>query len=178
MIGNGHMILDRDDGEEIESYDVIVRMNGGSPKGKEKHVGTRTDILGITVPPKMPVYLKEFNPTYTIWLCLNLGTKIPESIQDHVYSLEYSIHYWPLCHRLGNSCPSTGMQLLDMLVRNTNFKNIKLFGYDFCKTHSWYAKPGPGARDLGGKWPAVHEHEKRYAEKLIIDFPNIEVVRY
>lgn len=178
LIGNGSMTFNKLNGMEIDTHDIVVRMNRGTPKGKGKWLGSRTDILGVTTMPSKEEMLVDFNPTYFIWLCLNLGTKIPDYIDNQTYSIEYSKYYWPLCGRLGNSCPSTGMQLFELFARYLDCKSITLYGYDFCKTSSWYAKDPnrPGARDLGGGWPAVHAHELAYAEKLMKEFNHIRLV--
>ena len=43
VIGNGGTLLAYDLGEEIDSADVIIRLNAGPIKGFEKKVGSRTD---------------------------------------------------------------------------------------------------------------------------------------
>lgn len=180
LVGNGHMMLDNNHGEEIDLYDIVIRCNKGFPKGKEKHLGTKTDILGITTPPAPDIILKEFAPKYIIWLCLGLGIKIPDSLESITYSLEYGVYYWPLCSRLRNNNPSTGIQLLELIGRHCKPSKMTLYGFDFGLTSSWYASDplAKSAHDLGGKSPAIYEHEKQYAESMVKEFPVINIIEY
>jgi hypothetical protein len=47
VIGNSRDLLDRDDGERIDSFDRIVRMNSFKLNGFETQVGSRIDIVCI-----------------------------------------------------------------------------------------------------------------------------------
>lgn len=44
IVGNGSSLLNKEDGNKIDSFDTVVRFNSYKIKGFEKHVGTKTDI--------------------------------------------------------------------------------------------------------------------------------------
>lgn len=44
LVGNSIMALQREQGELIDSYDIVVRFGKGVPEGKEKYIGAKTDI--------------------------------------------------------------------------------------------------------------------------------------
>jgi hypothetical protein len=48
LVGNGPSVLNKDNAELIDSYDVVVRFNWFHIKGFEKQVGTKTDIWFTT----------------------------------------------------------------------------------------------------------------------------------
>lgn len=44
MVGNGGTLLLYELGHEIDSHDVVLRLNSGPVSGFVKHVGKKTDI--------------------------------------------------------------------------------------------------------------------------------------
>ena len=48
IIGNSPSILNKERGDLIESFDIIIRINKCATKGFEKYIGNRTDIWATT----------------------------------------------------------------------------------------------------------------------------------
>ncbi len=47
VIGNSRDLLDKEDGEKIDQFDRIIRLNSFKLEGCEKHVGSRIDIVSM-----------------------------------------------------------------------------------------------------------------------------------
>jgi hypothetical protein len=53
VIGNSRDLVDRDDGEKIDAYDRIVRINSFRLSGHSRQVGSRIDIVCICLSPEL-----------------------------------------------------------------------------------------------------------------------------
>ena len=49
IVGNAPTILDYENGDLIDSYDVVVRFNRATTEGLEAKIGGRTDVLVVNV---------------------------------------------------------------------------------------------------------------------------------
>lgn len=53
VLGNGACLLSREDGAEIDGYDLVVRLNGAETDGFEAHVGARTSMRLYNHTPRL-----------------------------------------------------------------------------------------------------------------------------
>jgi hypothetical protein len=65
LLGNSNSILKYP--KNIDFYDIICRINRGSPIGREQYIGTRTDILFLATKMEEGIINSIFKPRYVIW---------------------------------------------------------------------------------------------------------------
>jgi len=151
LLGNAKSILNKE--KDFNNYQVIIRMNNGHPEGKEKFIGSRTDILVLSTLLSEET-IKEFNAKYVFWAT-------PKNRDNTKYDFYYDLVEWGnLFKKLRNNRPSTGCMIFDYLVNNVNFELLDLYGFDFWSTPTWYTN---------SIYTAQHspEKEKDYVMKQI-----------
>jgi hypothetical protein len=159
LFGNAKSVLSTE--KEIDTqYDIICRTNKGFSQGQEKYIGTRTDVLFLSIPLTDKELLK-FNPNYLVW-CTPKHNKMTSYLKEN--ALFYNEKDWKLLNdKLGHR-PSTGMMAIDLLsCLSSSWKSLTLYGFDHWKTETWY---------LNRIVPCHHnpEAEKKYIEELIKAF--------
>lgn len=133
LIGNAKSLFNFRYGTEIDSFDIVCRLNRGVLIKHPESQGTRTDVWGIGVPKfvddivdniiyKKLIHLsfksrKEIHPKVDFYLPLEL-----------VNSLQQKINH---------TKPSTGLAMLYYLDY-CDPKSITLYGFDWKKTPTWY----------------------------------------
>jgi len=126
LIGSASSVFDRE--RDIDSkYDVIVRLNRGVPTGKEKFIGSRTDVLFLScnITEEM---LREFNSD-----CVILASPKRWDADKN----NFPITYWSTLFYLLNARPSTGIMAFYFLI-HMHIKSLGFIGFDFMNTPSWY----------------------------------------
>jgi hypothetical protein len=159
LFGNAKNVLLTEKEIDIK-YDIICRMNEGFPNGKEKYIGTRTDILFISTPLSEDQILK-YRASYLIW-CTPKYEKMTNYIR--VNALIYAKADWQILHdKLGHR-PSTGMMAINILLNISNlWTTLTLYGFDHWKTETWYTNRIA---------PCHHnpEAEKQYLDEIMTNF--------
>ncbi len=154
LFGNAQSVLNEP--KEIDTkYDIICRTNSGLPKNNVKFIGSRTDILFLSIPISEST-LKKLNPKFIIW-CTPKQYQITEWIKEN--ALMYSNLDWTKLLNILKHRPSTGIMALDILL-HTKFKTITLYGFDHWQTGTWYNN----RRHLAQHSP---EAEEKYIQELI-----------
>jgi len=166
LFGNAKSVLSTE--KEIDTqYNIICRMNKGFSQGKEKYIGTRTDILFISI-PLTEEQINKFNPSYLVW-CTPKHTKMTNYIKQH--ALIYSEKDWQILKDKLGYRPSTGMMAIDILLNLSGlWTTLTLYGFDHWKTETWYTNYIA---------PCHHspEAEKKYIEELIKQFHNERIIK-
>ena len=67
IVGNANSIFNKP--RDIDKHEVIIRLNLGSPKGKEHYIGKRTDVLALSMDLKRNEVTKKFNNPKFIFYC-------------------------------------------------------------------------------------------------------------
>ena len=154
VIGNAQSILEHQYGSDIDSHDVVIRLNLGSIVDQVSQ-GSRTDILGFSFPQVTSSWVEQnLGRPKLIWLT-------PKNRDNSAYfdSFKQNIYYYPisrwekLSKAIKNGRPSSGLMMID-LVQIMQPKEINLFGFDFKKTKTYYLKNdhvGPHSWDLEEK---------------------------
>lgn len=138
VVGNAKTALLNTHGNLIDQHDVVVRFNRGIPRSsvQYKHLGRKTTILA------------GFRFSRDQW---RLNGK-PTIFYRGPWSRDYVPHRrWPgvvewRAEQGREDCisaytkkgPSNGVMLLEVLVNLFEPKLIRMFGFDFFKTLSWY----------------------------------------
>ena len=161
LLGNAESILNRE--KDIDGYDVVCRCNRGFPWGKEKFLGTRTDVLFTS----HDISYKDFSmldPSYVVW-CTPNQAKLSKEFKAEIDEY-FSLDEWLNLERQLQARPSTGMMAITWLVTQTEFAHLSIYGFDFWKTNTWWApRTAPT--------PHKASSEKELVEWLIEDHERI-----
>ncbi len=159
LFGNAKSVLNKK--RQIDNkFDIICRINAGIPKDKEQYIGSRTDILFLSLDLSEKDIL-AFN-TGTIIICS------PLIFLDYI-NCRYSYSAWCELYSKLSSRPSTGLMAFDYILQR-NFKTLTLLGFDFWQTSNWYtnnihiAKHNPKAERL-----YIEQKIEEYKDKIILE---------
>ena len=147
LIGNANSILSKK--KRINRFDVICRMNRGSPRGKESYVGSRTDILFLSTGMHGENIQHSFDPQFVVWMtaCHRLAT--PWVLKNAVQNPKRD---WQRLYKKLEINPTTGLLALSFILKRMNFKSLTIYGFDFFKTRTWYnTKIDSGQKHSGKK---------------------------
>jgi hypothetical protein len=164
LLGNARSILNNP--KDIDKYEIIIRMNRGIPKGKEKYIGSRTDVLCTST--KNTLYeIHQFNPMFIIWMTKDQNLKNP--------MIDYYIQNPPEdWQELKDSypdkyLPSTGCIVINFLLKHVEFKSLTLMGYDFFCTGTFY-------HNLKNQSWHPAEFEEYFIKDMIFPYKNVELI--
>lgn len=166
LLGNSDSILLSQ--KVYTNYDIICRINRGTPQGKEQYIGDRTDILFIAT-RLIPQLYQAFNPKYVVWTteCQYLAT---DWVKEYAYQNPPEDWRELKDKFTGDKLPSTGLVAIQFLVKRIAFKSLTILGFDFFKTGTHYHKM---------KKQPWHDGniEKSIIMDLIKNKPNIRLVQ-
>lgn len=150
IIGNSSKILDKNLGKEIDAHDIIVRMNH-APLHISKYTestGAKTNIISfgmsnLTAASKISNLIK---PEYNLFLIRCNGPVIDknEYIQfknpvhgdlDQYRELSSKFNIGKIKYK-----PSTGSVTVNYFLKNINFSQLNLYGFDFFKSSSGFKR--------------------------------------
>jgi len=154
VLGNSRSILNNK--KDIDKYEVVCRMNLGTPQGKEEFIGSRTDVLFISTRFTEELY-KKFNAKYVMWM-----TECNKLASDWIkeYAFQNPIDEWRAINSIFpiDKLPSTGLLALNFLINYIPFKSLTIYGFDCFCSGTWYHKK------TGLQW-----HSGTLEKKLILD---------
>jgi len=165
ILGNANSVLNEE--KDIDSFDIVGRMNRGTPKGKERFIGNRTDILFLSTHMSGENIQRSFDPRFTVWMtiCNRLASSwvLKNAIQNPMED-------WDALHEKLGINPTTGMMTLSFLLKHINFKSLDIYGFDFFKTKTWYnTRIDSGQKHSGKK-------EKVLFMKMIKGRKNVRIL--
>ena len=158
LFGNAESVFNKERQVNYK-YDIICRINAGFPQGKERYIGSRTDILFLSLGLSMED-LRQLNPEYLVW-CSPKREMATKHILKNSYKYDYKD--WYLLNLALKARPSTGIMAFDYILQKGEFKTLTLIGFDFWKTPNWYTNN----IHLGQHNP---EREKEYIEQKIKEY--------
>jgi hypothetical protein len=169
IIGNGPSVLDKKNRNQIESFDLIVRINNFITKGYEEYIGDRTDIL-------FTCELKEYNSIErisgfreVIVSLLNDSSLIgPEILDSEKIKICLDWDFASIVGRAigltNDEYPSTGMIAIYYMIHVRKYK-VTITGFDNFEggRSAHYFEPDRQ------NYPSRHNglKEKKYINKLI-----------
>lgn len=174
VVGNAMYLFDLNYGPEIDSHDVVVRLNRAAMLytnfNCEKSHGKRTDVWMFW---NTSEYRKHFEGKKHIkkMHMSHQGRNVSNlSMVDHVYPNSL---YTPLKKNAGkHSNPTTGLMALDY-ISNCNPKNVSVYGYDWKETPT-FTDP---ERKKDPRCPHDYPTEKAYCEKTFFSRENFVLRR-
>ena len=175
IVGNGRSLVTSEFGQEIDSHDLVIRMNLFYKLLDKKITGVKTDVwaccfnwvdMYIDEPNvdirevwvTRPVYWDNKPNARGVW-------KIPEWVHPRVtQSLTDQEHgqHQRILTAMGGSNPTTGLNTV--LMANKLFPNIvkDLYGYDFYEPAKYYYDEA----DI--EFPIFHHHKPSIEKKIIL----------
>jgi hypothetical protein len=138
LVGNATSILKAE--KDIDAFDIIGRMNRGAPRGKEKFIGSRTDILFLSTRLEVAVIAKEFKPKFVVWMTID-SWLASEWVRN--YAILNPWKDWCELYLRIDAKPTTGLMAINFLLKHVEFKDLTIYGFDFFQTPTWYnSQPG------------------------------------
>lgn len=187
LVGNAQSLTESNHGAEIDSHDVVCRINRGPDLcGSDSH-GNRTDILFFS----MPEWVSTNKDVLENVLMIHTGhCHNPSFMNDQEKKMFkptlHTDYFFPreefdsLKKQMGytrhKSWPSTGATSLHLCLRGLP-KKLALYGFDFKKTYTFYHenKTGDPATLHDRKRKHDWTLERRYVEKLIKQHSHISL---
>lgn len=133
IVGNAESIFKKN--RPIDNHEIVIRINKGSPKGHERAIGNRTDILALSLPMEEKEVLENFNPKFIVW-CTPKYTLMNEYLQK--VARIYPLQDWMKLFGKLDGRPSTGCMIASYIAPYA--KHITLYGFDFWQTKNWYTQ--------------------------------------
>lgn len=156
VVGNAESIMSLNYGKEIDSADVVVRINRGGYRFIDftKQMGNRLDVWCMQNVKQNKKFFDKPHTHKAKKMQMDTLEVSPDFINmvDHVYDTKE-------CKLLSSSLskkPSTGLRVLDYVFR-ANPKCMFVYGFDWKETFSWHEKRKCIAHNF--------EEEKKYCEK-------------
>ena len=84
LVGNSATLLDQSNGDLIDSYDGVIRFNGGNPAGHRESLGSKTDYWSFST-LREDDYIRWKIPG-AVPMCLNMRIKYPFVKEDAIYN--------------------------------------------------------------------------------------------
>ena len=165
LIGNADSVLREK--REIDSFDVIGRMNRGAPTGKEEFIGSRTDILFLSTHMSGKNIRDSFDPQHVVWMTICHRLASSWTIENAVQNPKGD---WKALYKKLSINPTTGLMSLNFILKHINFKSLVIYGFDFFATKTWYNTQIDSGQKHSG------EKEKGLFMEMIEDRPNVRFV--
>lgn len=176
IVGGASGLFESNQGDKIDSHQVVIRLNRGVLIKDEKHQGTKTDYWAYPNPTKIrdiygkfkykTIHLDKFHRDYGD---IKTDFYIPIEIIDELY--DEKIKYGKSNFKNITDRPSSGIILLYYLTK-CNTKKITLYGFDWKKTGTWY-NDGSRSRKLDHNW----ETEEKFIKHELVKKYNIKIVK-
>ncbi|WP_372840540.1 glycosyltransferase family 29 protein, partial [Phaeovulum sp.] len=127
LVGNARALANTSHGAAIEAAELVVRINSAPIVSSISH-GTRTDWLGVSVPPDQAT-LAARAPRHVLWMTRK-RKRLPYALAHRPgFYLHPKADSARLRALLG-APPTTGLMLIDLLSR-APLASLTLYGFDF-----------------------------------------------
>lgn len=141
VVGNARSLLATDFGPQIDSADVVVRINKGFVVAPAAQ-GTRTDIWTVVPDLSDAEIAEHFAPRLILFLIPKLR-HLRIYRPDHVARLAfYPWRHWFADRNHIGRRPSSGYMMISALLRRGGARSITLYGFDFGRSATFYNPEG------------------------------------
>jgi hypothetical protein len=159
LVGNGSSLKNKNKGDFIDSFDIIIRFNQFKIKGHEKDVGKKTHIIvGVKKPHNE---YKDIN---------NIIIVQPKEITKYKKIFKDKIKYigddiFNLCVKKYKN-PTSGIRAIEYFIAKNKY-DITIIGFDG-KTKHYFNNETPWASHNGSlEMRVLKEYEKKGLLKII-----------
>lgn len=182
VVGNNLTAVEREQGELIDSYDVVVRFGKGLPAGREKYLGSRTDVWVTGIFRKDMAHLvpKESIILYNNSVYFAEKAATPDYSHLSMYSLEEINELNDIYSQDNSKRLSSGAITSHWLYHQIGtFKSITFINFDFFQQTTVYYDKKQDTKNAASSWhipiavkkyidlekPEVHPAHNPLAEK-------------
>lgn len=141
IVGNARSLLDKGQGGEIDSYDLVIRLNKGFVRDGTAQ-GTRTDMVGLTPELSEAEVEAQFAPDHLLMLIPKMRHYLIFSETGVRKTLFYPFLWWLRDRNLIGRRPSSGFMAISWVLKLGTAQEVALFGFDFGKTPTFYNPDG------------------------------------
>ena len=133
VIGNAQSIFKKEYGKEIDSHDVIVRINRGLKIKDQKYQGSKTNVWMFNLYNQKlhEFYLDIDDKNY---FKMQMNEDVSNRFFDYSYKREY---YLELEGHFKPKKPTTGIRCLDYIFK-CEPKHVDVYGFDWKETPTFY----------------------------------------
>ncbi|WP_158235995.1 glycosyltransferase family 29 protein [Hydrogenovibrio sp. SC-1] len=138
IIGNSQKLQAK--GEEIDAFDIVVRMNRAwdLPTAMKQDVGTKTDIVCLSADrEKLATILSRYSDV--VWMTPKKRSELEPLLLPSLFF--YPLDYWKSLHQQLGARPSTGCMVFDLFSRLVDKGHLTMYGFDFFQNPNWYDMP-------------------------------------
>jgi Glycosyltransferase family 29 (sialyltransferase) len=170
VVGNASSLFGKNLGAEIDSHDVVIRLNRGFIVDPQSQ-GSRTDIAGTARPLTLEQVDVQYKPQLIYWLFWRLWHIPPwnEAIWNKTEVIPTSDWYAANSQLKGR--PTSGFVMCHTLLKRTKPKALNVYGFDFYATPNYYR--GPDTR----KSVHLHDEEQNAFNSLMQQYSNAKQIR-
>ena len=154
LVGNSTSLMGAGLGEYIDSFDTVVRFNGGNPSGNPEDLGGRTTYWSFSTLNASDY--ERWRIPGAVPMCLNMRIDYPVFISCAVHGDKET--YQSLIDGLGHPRPSTGLITANHISQHWEC-DLYAIGFDFFANGTWY-------RGGNNNIPHNGDLEKQYMKRL------------
>lgn len=167
LIGNAESLFHKDYGNEIDSHDVIIRMNKAAMLYTnfdcEKSHGKRTDVWAVW---NFNEYRKQMDNLSRSIKVMHMSGRIRNNIKssriDFIYPMKFYLEVKK--HAGIRQNPTTGLMTLDYLSY-CDPKNVYIYGFDWKETPTFTDMNRKEEKSCGHNY----DTEKEYCKKRFLE---------
>jgi hypothetical protein len=136
LVGNAQSLFGKNLGPEIDTHDVVIRLNRGFIIDPVQQ-GSRTDVIGTARPLSLE-QIDTYSPQLIYWLYWRRW-RIPTWNEVTWNKTEVvPISAWRETNALLEGRPTSGFVMCNTLLKRTQPTELNLYGFDFYKTANFY----------------------------------------
>jgi len=164
LVGNAQSLLEKEQGELIDSSDVVMRINRGYPVDFKRH-GTKTNVVWMNNRFVGDKVISDYLRTSKFFYYVLEGGNNKSEIESCLIKGDiYNWHdVWNVHKPEMKKMPSQGYVIIYMIYKELDCK-LNLFGFDFMKTK--IQMPRPELHIDRTTSPHDFETEKRLVEQM------------
>lgn len=152
VVGNAESLFGKGHGWLIDTNDIVCRFNAGAIVKDPDSQGTRTDVAIMSPPHIWSDTIKQLNDTYNDTVTI---VHLTSRFRGPDY-IKTPSHVNKRFEKDLGSRPSSGALLVNLLTRHTNASKIRLYGFDWKNTPTYYngnqISNGPHNYDVESTW--------------------------
>lgn len=167
LVGNARALTNSTQGAEIDSHDLVIRINLAPMPYAESH-GTRTDWLGLATRLRKHDRAR-ISPARILWMSHKRKRLDYDSATSAGFYLHPLTDYAALKGRIG-APPTTGAMLIALLLKS-DLARLDLYGFDFFASQS--LSGGRSADQV----PHDFSAEARWVKELMQTDPRLHLHR-
>ncbi len=134
LLGNASSILKTK--KNIDKFDVICRINRAFPKGKERFIGSKTNVLFLATTISESRLINEMAPNFIVWM-VDSNKRANNYVKNN--AVQNPIEN---CRELKEKLkliPSTGCMAIYFLLKHIEFKSLTIYGFEKnYESGTWY----------------------------------------